>query len=112
LVVVLQLPCNSKIILKQKSKYYLFYKPHYVFVTNTHEKAQGVLSEKDLQLQRPPLYANDHLEFSAFLLGMHTQDRKAKSSSQPGMVAHTFNPSTREAEAGGFLSSRPAWSTK
>jgi hypothetical protein len=28
-----------------------------------------------------------------------------------GMVAHIFNPSTREAEAGGFLSSRPAWST-
>jgi hypothetical protein len=35
--------------------------------------------------------------------------RKAMS---PGVVAHTFNPSTREAEAGGFLSSRPAWSTK
>jgi hypothetical protein len=30
----------------------------------------------------------------------------------PGVVVHTFNPSTREAEAGGFLSSRPAWSTK
>jgi hypothetical protein len=30
----------------------------------------------------------------------------------PGMVAHAFNPSTREAEAGGFLSSRPAWSTE
>jgi hypothetical protein len=29
-----------------------------------------------------------------------------------GMVAHAFNPSTREAEAGGFLSLRPAWSTK
>ena len=28
------------------------------------------------------------------------------------MVAHTFNPSTQEAEAGGFLSLRPAWSTK
>jgi hypothetical protein len=26
---------------------------------------------------------------------------------QPGVVAHTFSPSTREAEAGGFLSSRP-----
>jgi hypothetical protein len=30
----------------------------------------------------------------------------------PGMVVHAFNSSTREAEAGGFLSSRPAWSTK
>jgi hypothetical protein len=28
------------------------------------------------------------------------------------MVAQTFNPSTWEAEAGGFLSSRPAWSTE
>jgi hypothetical protein len=27
-------------------------------------------------------------------------------------VAHTFNPSTWEAEAGRFLSSRPAWYTK
>jgi hypothetical protein len=27
------------------------------------------------------------------------------------VVAHAFNPSTREAEAGEFLSSRPAWST-
>jgi hypothetical protein len=31
---------------------------------------------------------------------------------QPGVVAHVFNPNTREAEAGRFLSSRPAWSTK
>jgi hypothetical protein len=28
------------------------------------------------------------------------------------VVAHAFNPSTWEAEAGGFLSSRTAWSTK
>jgi hypothetical protein len=28
------------------------------------------------------------------------------------VVAYTFNPSTWEAEAGGFLSSRPAWSTE
>jgi hypothetical protein len=27
------------------------------------------------------------------------------------VVVHTFNPSTWEAEAGEFLSSRPAWST-
>jgi hypothetical protein len=28
------------------------------------------------------------------------------------VVTHAFNTSTPEAEAGGFLSSRPAWSTK
>jgi hypothetical protein len=35
-----------------------------------------------------------------------------KSHSEPGMVAHTFNPSTWEPEAGSFLSSRPDWSTE
>jgi hypothetical protein len=35
-----------------------------------------------------------------------------KVGSEPGMVAHAFNPSTWEAEAGRFLSSRPAWSIK
>jgi hypothetical protein len=27
-------------------------------------------------------------------------------------VAHTFNPRIQEAEAGGFLSLRPVWSTE
>jgi hypothetical protein len=35
-----------------------------------------------------------------------------RNDSLPGVVAHAFNPSTWEAEAGGFLSSRPAWSTE
>jgi hypothetical protein len=35
-----------------------------------------------------------------------------KAQKKPGMVAHAFNPSTPEAEAGEFLSSRLAWSTK
>jgi hypothetical protein len=30
----------------------------------------------------------------------------------PGVVAYAFNPNTQEAEAGRFLSSRPAWSTE
>jgi hypothetical protein len=29
-----------------------------------------------------------------------------------GLVVHTFNPSTQEAEAGRYLSSRPVWSTE
>jgi major histocompatibility complex class I len=39
-------------------------------------------------------------------------DVKVKNWAWPGVVAHAFNPSTWVAEAGGFLSSRPAWSTK
>jgi hypothetical protein len=37
---------------------------------------------------------------------------KKKKIMEPGMVAHAFNPSTWEAEAGGFLSSRPARATQ
>jgi hypothetical protein len=35
-----------------------------------------------------------------------------KIKEKPSVVAHAFNPFTREAEAGGFLSSRPAWCTE
>jgi hypothetical protein len=35
-----------------------------------------------------------------------------KGENSRAVVAHAFNPSTQEAGAGGFLSSRPAWSTK
>jgi hypothetical protein len=39
--------------------------------------------------------------------------KKTKQNSRAVVVvAHAFNPSTWEAEAGRFLSSRPAWSTK
>jgi hypothetical protein len=35
-----------------------------------------------------------------------------KFSSCQAVVAHSFDPSTREVEAGGSLRSSPAWSTK
>jgi hypothetical protein len=35
-----------------------------------------------------------------------------KKYQELGSGAHAFNPSTWEAEAGGFLSSRPAWFCK
>jgi hypothetical protein len=38
--------------------------------------------------------------------------KKKKEERSQAVVAHAFNPSTWEAETGGFLSSRPAWSTK
>jgi hypothetical protein len=39
---------------------------------------------------------------------IHVSVRRSK----PGVVALAFNPNAWEAEAGGFLSSRLAWSTK
>jgi hypothetical protein len=49
-----------------------------------------------------------------WLLGIELRTLKTKQNKtkQPGLVVHAFNPSTQEAEAGGFLSSRPAWSTE
>jgi hypothetical protein len=38
--------------------------------------------------------------------------KNTKKKAMLGVVAHTFNISTGEAEAGGFLSSRPTWSTE
>jgi hypothetical protein len=35
-----------------------------------------------------------------------------ESQAEPGVVAHAFSPSTWEAEAGGFLSSRTARATQ
>jgi hypothetical protein len=36
----------------------------------------------------------------------------SKIISELGVVAHAFDPSAQEAEAGGFLSLRPAWSSR
>jgi hypothetical protein len=38
--------------------------------------------------------------------------KKKKKKTSQAVVTHAFNPSTWEAEAGRFLSLRPAWSTE
>jgi hypothetical protein len=53
-------------------------------------------------------------------LGYHVAQNKIKFNTYPRMIQYVskgqavvaFNPSTWEAEAGGFLSLRPAWSTE
>ena len=42
----------------------------------------------------------------------HIALRSDKIDFKLGVMVHAFNPSTWEAEAGGFQSSRPAWSTE
>jgi hypothetical protein len=38
--------------------------------------------------------------------------KKKERKKELSMVVHAFNPSSREAEAGRFLNSKLAWSTK
>ena len=54
----------------------------------------------------------DAVGYESFEKDIIFLSEKERLNEQPGVVAHAFNPSTWEAEAGGFLSSRPAWSTK
>jgi hypothetical protein len=68
-----------------------------VFGHHLHGGQKRVLNTRQLELQK---------------VVSHCAGAGIKTRARPGMVAHAFNPSTREAEAGGFLSSRPAWSTK
>jgi hypothetical protein len=51
-------------------------------------------------------------EGKRFLIQFPEKRKRKKRRISPNVVTHAFNPSTREVEAGGFLSSRPAWSTK
>jgi hypothetical protein len=58
---------------------------------------------------KAPSYAVCHLETDIDIV----KNKINKSiEKRLGVVALAFNPSIWEAEAGGFLSSRPAWSTK
>jgi hypothetical protein len=61
---------------------------------------------------RKPTFHHHPAKLKFLTCSSNSESNALKSSRKPGMVAHAFDPSTREAEAGGFLSSRPAWSTE
>jgi hypothetical protein len=67
-------------------------------------------SNQVVQLDSRCLYPSNYL--ASFLGSLISSSKFLKRISKPGLVAQAFNPSTREAEAGRFLSLRPAWSTK
>jgi hypothetical protein len=55
--------------------------------------------------------APDEVVFNDLCLSQ-TKQMKMKKRKKLAVVAHTFNPSTWEAEAGRFLGLRTAWSTE
>jgi hypothetical protein len=54
----------------------------------------------------------EEFEFEITLDCLHSKKLSQKKKRSRAVVAHAFNPSTWETETGGFLSSRPAWSTE
>jgi hypothetical protein len=76
----------------------------YNFKTHLCEKAKSS-KEQSLGNQFGPKYQTN-------IPAGQVESKVKELRCMPGVVVHAFNPSTREAEAGGFLNSRPAWSTK
>jgi hypothetical protein len=73
------------------------------------EKTEGIPKEKCQSSGFQPVHCNplgQHVRYPEY------QILTLRIKTVLGMVAHAFNPSTWEAEAGRFLSSRPAWSTE
>jgi hypothetical protein len=52
------------------------------------------------------------MQSNSIFLDPNDYGQLKKSKTKPGMVVYAFNPSSQEAEAVEFLSSRPAWSTE
>ena len=115
----LWLPCNHMCCLPSKGS---------SWVPSTQTRL--LITACNFQLQEDvhhvwPLYALSHTQHN--LINKNKSQKNKRPSKQGhgnmrvniswknkqlGMVAHAFNRSTWEAEAGRFLSSRPAWSTE
>jgi hypothetical protein len=69
--------------------------------------------ENKIRETTPFTIITNNIKYLGVTLTNQVKDLYDKNlNSQQGVVAHTFNPNTWEAEAGRFLSSRLAWSTK
>jgi hypothetical protein len=63
---------------------------------------------RDSLMSFPPLsmHVNMCLKFQGLSSSLHYRSFFQSWTKKPGVVAHAFNPSTREAEAGGFKCDR------
>jgi hypothetical protein len=92
-----------------KAKEYIFFSgPHGTFSKTDHIIDHKTGLNRYKTEITPCTLSNHH----GLRLVLYSSKNNRKHTYKPGVVAHTFNPSTREAEAGGFLSSRPARSTE
>jgi hypothetical protein len=83
-----------------------------VFETESDYVALASFKLTNLLLQLPAGSGVTDIGHNSLFISTISRSYYDKSAGSQAGVAHTFNPSTWEAEAGGFLSSRPAWSTK
>jgi hypothetical protein len=58
-----------------------------------------------------PLHSN-RIVTNTICKWIRKNDIRIYTQARQWLVVHAFNPSTWEAEAGGFLSLRPAWCTE
>jgi hypothetical protein len=67
-------------------------------------------TEKEIREMTLFTIVTNNIKYLGVTLTKQVKDCMIRTS-KPGVVAHAFNPSIQEAEAGRFLSSRPDWST-
>ena len=89
-----------------KTKGYIFSAPHCTFSKIDHIIGHKTGLNRYRNIEIIPCILSDH-DILRLIFNNNINNRKL-----PGRVVQVFNPSTQEAEAGGFLSSKPAWSTK
>jgi hypothetical protein len=70
------------------------------------------INQTPQRLNKQPESIHGLIHGSSYICSRRLPNLASIGGESQAVVAHAFNPSTWEAEEGGFLSSRPAWSTK